>query len=189
LKKKITEFFQFRGWISIFFYIALSALLWYLIVPHTSLFYIKEIFNPISKRLNKEEIILVKGEEFRIKMQSVNKRVTFSSSDIKVADVNLFGTVTAYRPGTTIIKVKYKDKVLKCRVRVIDISKKKVTIKKGKSTRLRVKGDIRGVRWKSANPAVAKVNRFGRVTGVNEGTTKVYAKVKGKTLECVVKVY
>lgn len=188
MKKKLLTLFRFHGLISIVYYLALLALLWYLIIPHTSLFYFKEIYTPISKRLNKKEVVLVRGEEFRIKMQSVNKRLRFYSTDIKVADVDFFGKVTAYRPGTTIIKAKYKGKVLKCRVRVIDISKKKVTIKVGKSTRLYIKGNVRGVRWFTDDPSIVKVNRFGKVTGINKGTGKVYAKVKGKKLECIVTV-
>ena len=106
-KNKLLQLFQFRGAVSIIYYIAFLALLWYLIVPHTSLFYFNDIINPMKNRLNKEDIVLVKGEEFRIKIQNVNKRLSFSSTDIKVADVNILGTVTAYRVCTTIVKVKY----------------------------------------------------------------------------------
>ncbi len=187
-KNKILQLFQFRGAVSIIYYIAFLALLWYLIVPHTSLFYFNNIFNPMKARLNKEDIVLVRGEEFRIKIQSVNKRLSFSSTDIKVADVNILGTVTAYRVGTTVIKVKYKDEILKCRVRVIDISKSKVVLKTGKSTRVSIKGDIFGARWTSSNTSIVRVNRFGKVTGVSKGTARIYAKVEGKKLSCTVTV-
>lgn len=187
-KNKILQLFQFHGAVSIIYYIAFLALLWYLIVPHTSLFYFNKIFNPMKARLNKEDIVLVKGEEFRIKLENVNKRMSFSSTDIKVADVNLLGTVTAYRVGTTVIRVKYKDKILKCRVRVIDISKSKITLKTGKSTRLHIKGYIFGARWSSSNTSIVRVNRFGKVTGVSKGTARIYAKVKGKKLTCTVSI-
>lgn len=188
-KNGILQLFQFHGVVSIVYYIAFLALLWYLIVPHTSLFYFNNIFNPMRARLNKEDIVLVKGEEFRIKIQSVNKKLSFSSTDIKVADVNILGNVTAYRVGTTVVKVKYKGEILKCRVRVIDISKRKLTIKTSKSTKLSMKGTRSGTRWSSSNVKIVRVNRFGKVTGVSKGTAKIYAKAEGKKLSCTVTVY
>ncbi len=187
-KNKLLQLFRFRGAISIIYYIAFLALLWYLIIPHTSIFYRNSIFEPFAKRLNKEDITLLKGEEFKLRVMSLNKRLSFSSTDIKVADVNIFGTVTAYRVGTTIIKVKYGKEVLKCRVRVIDISKDKLTLRAGKSSRLSVKGAWFGVRWYSSNSSVAVVSRFGKVTAISGGSARIYGKVRGKTVTCIVTV-
>lgn len=187
-KNWLFQLFRFRGAVSIVYYIAFLALLWYLIVPHTTLFFQNYIFTPMSRRLNEEDITLVKGEEFRLRFMNVNKRVSYSSTDIKVADVNIFGVVKAYRVGTTIIKVKNQDEVLKCRVRVIAINKSKLTLKAGKSRYLNVKGAWFGARWHSSNTSVVKVSRFGKVTGVSKGTARVYAKVKGKSLSCLVTV-
>lgn len=187
-KNKLFQLFRFRGAVSIIYYIAFLALLWYLIVPHTFFYFHSNIFNPFFRRLNEEDITLVKGEEFRLRVMNVNQRLSFSSTDIKVADVNIFGVVTAYRVGTTIIRVKYKDEVLKCRVRVIDISKNKLTLKTGSSSRLSVKGAGIGARWRSGNNSVAKVSRFGKVTGISKGTVRIYCKIRGKTLTCIVTV-
>ena len=187
-KNKLLKLFQFRGAVSIIYYIAFAALLWYLIIPHTSVYFNNNIFTPFAERLNEEDITLIKGEEFKLRVADFNKRLYFSSTDIKVADVNIFGKVTAYRAGTTIIRVKMGDKVLKCRVRVIDINKKKLTLKAGKSYRLNVKGVWFGARWSSGNTSVARVSRFGNVTAISKGTVKIYGKVRGKTLSCTVTV-
>ncbi|QHQ62405.1 hypothetical protein Ana3638_17780 [Anaerocolumna sedimenticola] len=187
-KNNILRLFQFRGAISIIYYFAFAFLLWYLIIPHTSLYFNNKIFTPFNKRLNEEDITLIKGEEFTLRVMNFNKRLYFSSTDIKVADVNIFGTVTAYRAGTTIIRVKMRDEVLKCRVRVIDINKKKLNLKAGKNYRLNVKGVWFGVSWSSGNSSIARVSRYGNVTAISKGTVKIYGKVRGKTLSCTVTV-
>ena len=187
-KNSLSKLFQFRGAVSILYYIAFAALLWYLIIPHTSLYFINNIFTPFSKRLNAEDITLVKGEEFKLRVMNLNKRLYFSSTDIKVADVNIFGNVTAYRAGVTIIRVKIGDDVLKCRVRVIDINKKTLTLKAGKRYRLNAKGVWFGVSWSSGNTSIARVSRYGNVTAVSKGTVKIYGKVRGKTMSCTVTV-
>ncbi len=186
-KSRLLQLFRFRGVISIIYYIAFLALLWYLIIPHTSI-YFRDDFEPFSRRLNEEDITLLKGEEFKLYIMKLNKRLSFSSTDIKVADVNILGKVTAYRVGTTIIKVKYGDEILNCRVRVIDINKDKLTLEAGKSSRLSVKGAWFGVRWSSSNTSVAVVSRFGKVTAVSKGSAKIYGKVRGKTVTCTVNV-
>ena len=60
---------------------------------------------------------MIKGETFKLRLLKLNKRVKFSSMDIKVAPVTPLGTVIALRPGKTYIRVKYENQELKCRVR------------------------------------------------------------------------
>lgn len=187
-KNKFLKLFEFRGIISIIYYVAIVALIWYLIIPHTSFYFMKNMFTPFTKRLNEDDITLLRGEEFRVFVLNINKRVYYSSTDIKVADVNIFGKVKAYRPGTTIIKVKFEKTVLKCRVRVIDISKDNLTLKVGKSKRLKVEGVWFGVKWSSSNKKIAVVNSSGKVTAKSKGTVTIYGKVRGRTVVCIVKV-
>ena len=83
-------------------------------------------------------------------------------------------------------------------------AKKKIHLKKAKIT-LNVSGidqfdqqrliDKKGktikptkVKWKSAKPSVAKINKKGELTAVNPGNTKMTAKYKGKTYKFAVKV-
>jgi Bacterial surface proteins containing Ig-like domains len=188
MKKILSDLFRYRGGISIVFYIALFALLWYLIIPHTSFFYRKTLHTALWNRLNRQDITLVVGETFHLKVLRLKVMVYYSSSDIKVADVNIFGKITAYRCGTTIIRVKVDGKIVKCRVRVIDISKKSLTVTKGRSKTLRIKGAVFGVHWSSSDNSVVRVSRFGKVTGVSKGAATVTGKVRGKKISCQVTV-
>lgn len=187
-RNKLYHFFQFRGFFSILFYIALVVVLLRIIIPHTSLFYRTDLFDPFFHRLNSEDITLVKGEEFRIHTYRLNQRVSYSTTDFKVADVNFLGTVTAQRPGTAFIIIKYKNEELKCRVKVVEISKKKLVLKKSKQYRLKIKGAFTGVRWYSSNASVASVSRFGTVKAKSKGTAMIYGRVDGKTMSCTVTV-
>lgn len=173
---------------SILLYLAIFAVICRIILPHTSVFYRSNLLDPFLHRINREDVTLIKGEEFRLRSNRFNQRVTYRTTDFKVADVNFLGTVTALRPGTAFIIVKYSDKELKCRVRVVEISKRKLVLKKSRSYKLRVKGAMTGVRWYSSNSSVASVSRFGNVKAKSKGTTVIYAKVRGKTMSCKVEV-
>lgn len=173
----------------IIFFVALGALLWYLVIPRTMFFFRKPAYLPILGGLNSYDIVLEVGETYHLYIFDINKRVSFQSSDIKVATVNLIGTVKAWRPGTTVIKVRYEKKELKCRVRVVKLSKEKLTLKVGQTKRLYVKYVAFGARFYSNNPGVVSVNRFGRVKAVGKGTAVITVSYRGKKMTCKIKVY
>lgn len=173
---------------NILFYILLFILIVYLLFPHTSINFRKKFFQSYSYRLNSEEIILKKGETFKLRLLGINRRMKFVSSDFKVADVNINGKVTGKKAGMAFIKVKVENRTLKCRVYVINMSKSSITISKGESEKLSVKGAKGYIRWYSSNKSVAKVNRKGKITGKSKGKATIYARTKGKTLSCKVTV-
>lgn len=185
---KFFRLFRYKGFMSILLYLAILAIFCRVIIPHTSVFYRTNLLDPFLHRINREDITLIKGEEFRLRSNRLNQRVTYTTTDFKVADVNFLGTVTALRPGTAFIIVKYNDKELKCRVRVVEISKSKLVLKKSRSYRLRIKGAMTGVRWYSSNASVASVSRYGNVVAKSKGTAVIYGKVRGKTMSCKVVV-
>lgn len=80
---------------------------------------------------------------------------------------------------------------LTCKVKVVaptvKISAKKLTIKKGKTAKLKITGTNAKVTWKSSKKKVATVKN-GVVTAKKTGKTKITAKVAGKTLICNVTV-
>jgi uncharacterized protein YjdB len=186
--KKVGKLFRFNGLFSIIFYIALIALIWYLIIPRTGIFYRKFFYRPYYGQLNKIDVTLVKGETDRIYVLGLNKRVSYSSTDISVADVTIFGGVTGYRAGTTIIKVKVNKKVLRCRVRVVDINKKNLKLTIGNTYKLKIKGAIFGIKWSSSNDNIVKVTKKGKIIGVSEGNATISGKIGGKILKCEVRV-
>jgi len=155
---------------------------------NSSLFYRKGITLPFSLHLNKQDIILVKGEEFRLFVYGINKRTSYSSTNFRVAGVNFNGRVFAYRVGKAFILVKVDKKVLKCRVRVIDINNDKLNLREGDTYRLKIKGMITMPRWRSSNPKVATVSLFGKVKAKTPGSTIITAKIKGKVVKCRINV-
>lgn len=180
--KFLKKLFRFRGLYSIIFYFALLALLWYLVIPRTSIYFRTFFHRPYFGQLNEVDVVIKKGETFHLYVLGINKRAYYSSTDIKVADVNIFGRVTGYRAGTTFIKVKVDGKVLKCRVRVVELNRDKVNLTIGESYKLKVQGKILGIRWKSSNEKVATVSKKGEVTGKGSGEAIITARVLGKTL-------
>jgi hypothetical protein len=105
-----------------------------------------------------------------------------------VAGVNFNGRVYGYRTGDCFILAKVDGKTLKCRVHVMDINRKHITLNAGRSKKLKIQGAGSYVKWKSSNTAVASVSMFGRVKGKREGKAIIYGSVKGRIFSCEVKV-
>lgn len=155
---------------------------------NSGLFYRKKITLPFSLHLNKQKLYMIKGEEYRLFVYGINKWVSYRSSNFRVADVDFQGRVFAYQTGKAYIIAKVDNKELKCRVKVIDINKKKLNLDVGKSYSLRIKGPVTFANYKSSNPEVASVDLFGKVKAKKSGRTTITVKVKGKVLKCVVTV-
>lgn len=151
---------------------------------NSGLFYRKAIILPFSLHLNKQELYLVKGEEFRLFVNGINKRVSFRSTNFRVAGVNFNGRVFAYQTGKAFIIASVDNKKLKCRVKVIDLNRDKLTLKVGDSKQLRIKGPAFFAKYRSNNSKVATVNMLGRVKAKGPGRATITVNVKGKLLKC-----
>lgn len=160
----------------------------YILYLNSGLFYRKKIILPFSLHLNRQELYMVKGEEFRLFVYGINKRVSYHSTNIRVAGVDFTGRVFAYRTGKAFIIAKVDNKKLKCKVKVIDLNKKELNLKVGESYRLKIKGPLNFAKYKSSNSHVATVNMFGKVKAKKAGRTTIIVNVKGKTLKCTVRV-
>lgn len=72
--------------------------------------------------LNKTSLKLAKGKTYQLKTKNVKGKVTWSSSNKKVATVSKKGKVTAKKAGSAVIKATYKKngkaKTLKCKITV-----------------------------------------------------------------------
>jgi uncharacterized protein YjdB len=177
------------GQIYKFIIIAIAGLLiLHSILENTSLYYRKIYISPLSLHLNSNDIVLAKGEEFKLRVIGINKRVTYSTTNFRVAGVNFNGRVFAYQTGKAFIIVKVDKKVLKCRVRVLNINKEKLTLSVGDTYRLKLLGSAGLPSYKSSEPEVATVNWRGKITAKNKGKTVISAEAKGKTFHCTVTV-
>lgn len=166
----------------------LFLLLGRLLYINSGLFFRKKIILPFSLHINKQELYMVRGEESRVFVYGINKWVSYSSTNFRVVGVNFNGRVFAYQTGKAYIIAKVDNKELKCRVKVIDLNRKKINLNVGKSYRLKIKGPATFAKYKSSNPEVAHVSIFGKVKAKNTGEATITVKVKGKVLKCVVTV-
>ena len=163
-------------------------LAFYFIYRQIRFYYNTPIFIPFSARLNAHDLVLVVGESYHLRPQGINKRVSYSSTDFKIADVRFTGKVTAYRVGKAVINADVSGTKVQCMVTVIDINKSKVTIGVGKHETLEIEGINKTPDWKSNNKNVVTIDNDGEITGIGEGTTTISGEVAGKTLKCKVTV-
>lgn len=121
----------------------------------------------------------------------------WSSSNKNVAVVNK-GKITALSKGSTVIKAEFSTGIiLKYTVKVTTsptVQKSSVTVKKGKTTSVKITGKASSVNNKYANTSRAKIlskvsSATLKIKGVKVGTTTLRVRVNGvKTLSIRVKV-
>lgn len=69
-------------------------------------------------RLNKTAVTLIQGKAVKLRVIGTKKKVTWKSSNKKIAKVNKKGVVKALSPGKCTITAKVRGKKLKCKVTV-----------------------------------------------------------------------
>ncbi len=172
-----------------FIIVAIAVILIVSLIIENSSPYFRKIYYPLfSIHLNKQDVVLKKGEEFKLRVIGINQRVKYSSTDFRVAGVNFNGRVFAYQTGDCFIIAKTGSKELKCRVTVLDINKEKLTLRVGGSYRLSIRGGGGFPNYKSSNPTVAGVSWLGKVKAKSKGSAVITVKAKGKTFRCTVVV-
>lgn len=141
-------------------------------------------------KLNKTKVTLIKGQSVTLKITGTSKKVTWSTSNKKVATVTSKGKVTAAGKGNATITAKVNGKKYNCKVTVETpaISKTSVSVQRYRTCTLKMSGTSQKVTWSTSNKDVATVNSKGKVTAKKEGTATITAKVLGKKYNCKVKV-
>ncbi|MBP5159004.1 MAG: Ig-like domain-containing protein, partial [Lachnospiraceae bacterium] len=154
--------------------------------------------NATSVTFAESEVVMVPGESktvpYSIVPSNFTESYTWSSDNPVVATVNEnTGKITARSVGAATITLMTKSgKRGTVRVYVVGLSRSSVTLHQYESLKIKLEIDGTGsenltVRWDTDNQSIAEIAN-GRVTGKALGTTKVYAIVNGRWLECVVKV-
>lgn len=146
--------------------------------------------------LSKQSVSLVEGEQLSLQaltdpVNATNKKVTWSSSDSRVASVTSKGLVRAKKAGTAEIAAVSADggHSASCAVRVsakplpltgLSLSRSTLTLEQGESSQLKArltpaKTTERAVRWSSSDSAVASVDSSGLVRAGKPGTARITA--------------
>lgn len=138
---------------------------------------------------------LVIGKKEKVQLQAVilpvnvsDKKVTYTSSDSKVAVVDANGTVKGKRTGTAVITVKTANGIessvkvtVKKAPKKITLNAAKKTLKKGKQFRIKVKLPKKKASFRkiftSSNKKIASVNEKGKVTALKKGRAVITVKL------------
>lgn len=132
------------------------------------------------------QVYVGKKATIKVTKTKVTGKVTFKSSNKKVATVNSKGVITGKKAGKAVITVKVGKYTKKLTVKVkkpsFKLVKSSVKLKKGKKTTIRVKATpVSKVTYKTSNKKVATVNSKGVVTAKKKGTAKITVKCNGIT--------
>lgn len=160
-------------------------------------------------KLNKNKVTLALNNTYQLKIgvlpgNATNQKVTWKSSNSKIAAVSQDGLVTAKKKGSVKITATAVDgskKKVTCKVTVKDVKIKTLSVtarqnmKIGEVLQLKKNVQPSGANnlfsWKSSNSRVAAVDANGKVTAISAGTAKitVYAKDgSSKTASCSITV-
>ena len=161
-----------------------------------------------SIKLDKTKLTLDDGKKYELTAtvypdSTTNKKLTWSSSDTKVAKVDSYGEVTAVAPGTAYIYCKANDSgvTVKCKVTVkevkltsISFSSGSTTIEYSKTKTLKPtfkpsNATDKSLTWTSSDPKVVSVDKNGKIKGLVAGKSAVItAKAQNGKLVATIKV-
>ena len=134
---------------------------------------------------------------------TTDKKVTWKSSDKKIATVSSSGKITAKNTGkVTITATTSNGKKATCTVTVkaavaptgVKLNKTKATVEAGKSITLKAtvepsNATNKNVTWKTSDKTIATVDSKGKVITFKTGTVKITAKTSnGKKATCTITV-
>ena len=151
----------------------------------------------------KKSISIVKGKTMKLKPVLVPKnsteKISYSTSNKKVAAVNAKGVITGKKAGTAKITVKSGSKKYVITVKVTKVKTAKLSgipakksIKKGKTYKLKAvvtpKNSDEKVTYSSSNKKIATVTAKGVVKGKKKGTVTITVKSGSRKKTCKVTV-
>ena len=145
--------------------------------------------------LSKSSITIAEKASQTLTVKSVPAgKVTYKSSNTKIASVNSKGVITGKKAGTAKITVTCNGVSKTCKITVkkqsVKVTKSSVAVKKGKTTKIAATASPAGkITYKSSNTKIASVNSKGVVTGKRKGTAKITVTCNGvkKTIKVTVK--
>jgi uncharacterized protein YjdB len=122
-----------------------------------------------------------------IRARGTSGKVSWYTSDSRVASVSGSGKVFAKAPGSATITAYVGGQRLRCKVNVICM-KENVTLSKNQTSTLTVFGAKGSTTYISSDPSVVSVSENGKLTAKQEGVATITASVDGKELSSKVSV-
>lgn len=134
------------------------------------------------------------GDEFYISAVASNgNKITFRSSNSKVASVSPYGRIIAKKPGEAKITVKAGKAQARCRIIVkktrTDVNEKNISMDNGSTFQLKAAASTgHGLTYKSSKKSVAAVDEKGLITAKKPGEANITISVDGVSEICKIKV-
>lgn len=142
-------------------------------------------------KINASTMVLCKGNTQELKVLGATKKVSWSSSNKKVATVSSTGTVTAKKSGKTTITAKVNRKKYKCTVEVKNwaLNAQQISLCPDSTYTLKVTGTTQPVTWSASDQSTVLLSDTGTVTGTKAGHATIKAQIgKYAYLLCQVNV-
>ena len=131
------------------------------------------------------------GAQKKLKISGVNGKITWKTSNPDIATVSRKGLVTAKAAGSAKILASFKyrgaRKRLYCTVRPCTMKTEPLTVKKGSSASVNIKG-TKKEQWKTSDPLVATVSDTGKIRAVQAGTCTITGTIKDVKFKRTIKV-
>lgn len=130
-----------------------------------------------------KNVIMVKGQKNTI---CPPVKMTYSSSNPKIASVSSNGLVLARSKGYATITGKYKNIrwIYKIKVEQPQLNKTSLSLYTGQSFLLKVSNTTRKVTWYSSNKSIATVDKTGKISTKKAGNVYIFAKINGISYKC-----
>ncbi len=140
-----------------------------------------------ATKLSNKTLYLQKGASRKLTLKNSKGRLKWYSTNSKIAKVDKKGNVVAVKAGKAYIKVRNRSKVYSCKVQVVSLSRKLVTLSKGQKFQIKVNNGKNSA-WTSSDKSVATVDSKGKVTALKSGRTTISCKSHNVKLKCTIYV-
>ena len=159
----------------------------------SSLIYVGISSVPNKFYLNHKEVNMHLGENIKLILsQGKNdldaSKISWESENSLIVEVDDEGNLTPINFGTTTICAKYSNATLTCKVNVLEIVAKSITleyqysaISVGETQQVTAvitptETNNKSINWSSSEPTVASIDQNGLITGLVQGTTTITAR-------------
>ncbi len=144
--------------------------------------------------MSSSEVVLDIGDSYTLFALSTDGgKVTYKSSDPKIASVSAYGVVSAKKKGSVTVTATRKKAKATCHITVLEttivLSKKSITLDCGEITGITATTSNGSyVKWKSSRPSIARVSEKGLITALKPGNCTITASVDGSKASCDIRV-